>query len=109
MKKFALIVFLLPIIQVFGQKDTLRKFTDYSFIIQDSPSQLFTMRQVNQSYLSGYRLFAKGLYTVSKNEIVADLLQIGIQSLFFLPFTHEENHRSILTVNNIGLIHWGVL
>lgn len=104
MKKIVLIVFLLPIIQVFGQKDTLRKFTDYSFIIQDSPSQLFTMRQVNQSYLSGYRLFAKGLYTVSKNEIVADLLQIGIQSLFFLPFTHEEGHRSILTANNIGSI-----
>ncbi|MGQ1948690.1 hypothetical protein ACT3CD_16485 [Geofilum sp. OHC36d9] len=104
MKKLALIILLLPIIQVFGQKDTLRKFTDYSFIIQDTPSQLFTMRQVNQSYLSGYRLFAKGLYTVSKNDIVADLLQIGIQSLFFLPFTHEEGHRSILTANNIGSI-----
>ena len=104
MKKLTLIIFLFPIIQVFGQKDTLREFTDYSLIIQDSPSQLFTMRQVNQSYLSGYRLFAKGLYTVSKNDYVADLLQIGLQSIFFLPFTHEEGHRSILTVNNIGSI-----
>jgi hypothetical protein len=104
MKKLTLIIFLLPIIQAFGQKGTLREFTDYSFIIQDSPSQLFTMRQVNQSYLSGYRLFAKGLYNISKNESVADLLQIGLQSLFFLPFTHEEGHRSILTGNNIGSV-----
>jgi len=104
MKKLTLIIFLLPIIQVFGQKDTLREFTDYSFIIQDSPSQLFTMRQVNQSYLSGYRLFAKGLYSASKNEKIADFLQIGLQSLFFLPLTHEEGHRSILTVNNIGSV-----
>ncbi len=105
MKKLLLIIILLPIIQVFGQKDTLREFTDYSFIIQDSPSQLFTMRQVNQSYLSGYRLFAKELYKVSKkHEIVADIIQIGLQSLFFLPFTHEEGHRSVLTVNNIGSV-----
>jgi hypothetical protein len=104
MKKLTLIIFLLPIIQVFGQKDTLREFTDYSFLIQDSPSQLFTMRQVNQNYLSGYRLFAKGLYSASKNEKLANLLQIGLQALFFMPLTHEEGHRSILTVNNIGSI-----
>jgi len=30
----------------------------YPFIVVDSPPQLFTMRQVNQSYLSGFRLFA---------------------------------------------------
>ncbi len=104
MKKLTLIFFLFPILQVFGQKDTIREFTDYSFILQDSPSQLFTMRQVNQSYLSGYRLFAKGLYSASKNENIADLLQIGLQALFFLPLTHEEGHRSILTVNNIGSV-----
>ncbi len=104
MKKLILIIFLLSIIQAFGQKYSSKRCTDYSFIIQDSPSQLFTMRQVNQNYLSGYRLFAKELYTVSKNDYIADLLQFGIQSIFFLPFTHEEGHRSILTANNIGSI-----
>lgn len=104
MKKFLLFIFLLPIVQVYGQKDTLRGYTDYSLLIQDSPSQLFTMRQVNQSYLSGYRLFAKELYTVSKNDYLADIIQMGLQSIFFLPLTHEEGHRSILTVNNIGSI-----
>jgi len=104
MKKVILIIFLLPIVQVFGQKDTIIDYTYYSFIIQDSPSQLFTMRQINQSYLSGYRLLAKELYSVSKNDNVAYLIQTGLQAVFFLPFTHEEGHRSILTVNNIGSV-----
>ncbi len=104
MKRLTLLILLFPITQAFGQRDTLREYTDYSFIIQDSPSQLFTMRQVNQSYLSGYRLMAKGLYSASKNEEVADLFQLVLQSLFFLPLTHEEGHRSILTANNIGSI-----
>jgi hypothetical protein len=70
----------------------------------DSPAQLFTMRQVNESYLSGYRIFAKGLYSASKNETIANLIQVGLQGLFLVPLTHEEGHRSILTANNIGSI-----
>ncbi len=104
MRKLTLYFLLLPFLQVSGQKDTLREFTDYSFIIQDSPSQLFTMRQVNQSYLSVYRLFARGIYSATQNESVAEMIQISLQALFFLPLTHEEGHRSILTVNNIGSI-----
>jgi len=76
---------------------------DYHFIIQDSPSQLFTMRQVNESYLSGYRLFARGLYSATP-ERVADLIQAGLAVIYLMPMTHEEGHRSILTVHNIGSI-----
>lgn len=104
MKRLILIIFLFPLFQVFGQKDTLSSYTDYSFILQDSPSQLFTMRQVNQNYLSGYRLFAKGIYSAFKDDKVADLIQLGFQSILFIPLTHEEGHRSILTVNNIGSV-----
>ena len=32
--------------------------TVYSFIIQDSPARLFTMRQFDEDYLSGYRLYS---------------------------------------------------
>lgn len=104
MKK-TLIIFLLSLsfCNAFSQTDTLKKTTDYNFIIQDSPSQLFTMRQFNQNYLSGYRLFARGLYSGSKNGTVADIIQIGLQ-IFLTPLTHEEGHRSILTANNIGSI-----
>lgn len=77
--------------------------TDYHFIIQDSPAQLFTMRQVNESYLSGYRLLARGLYSATP-ERVADLIQAGINIIYLMPLTHEEGHRSILTVQDIGSI-----
>ena len=32
------------------------------------------------------------------------MIQLGMHSLFFMPLTHEEGHRSILTVNQIGSI-----
>lgn len=62
------------------------------------------MRQVNRSYLSGYRLMAKGLYSASKNDYTATLIQLGLHSIFLMPFTHEEGHRSILTAKNIGSV-----
>ncbi|MBN1560696.1 hypothetical protein JW998_10630 [candidate division KSB1 bacterium] len=88
----------------FAQTNDAERVMDYSFIIQDSPAQLFTMRQVNQSYLSGYRLLVRGLYAASPDDRIADLIQVGLQVLLFMPVTHEEGHRSILTVNNIGSI-----
>lgn len=103
-RTFIFILLILSFCASFAQTDTLKKATDYPFIIRDSPAQLFTMRQFNQNYLSGYRLFARGLYTVAKDDIVADLIQIGFQALLLMPLTHEEGHRSILTANNIGSI-----
>lgn len=104
MKNILIFLFLLGMNQAFSQPNTDSTTTDYSFILQDSPAQLFSMRQVNQSYLSAYRLFARGLYATTPNEGVADLIQIMVQSFFFLPFTHEEGHRSILTALNIGAV-----
>jgi len=76
----------------------------YNFIIVDSPAVLFTMRQINQDYLSGYRLFAKTTTSLVKNKNLANMIQAGFQLLLFLPTTHEEGHRSVLTVHNIGSI-----
>lgn len=104
MKKLTLLILFFPLFQSFAQEDTVEEAVDYSFIIMDSPAQLATMRQTNQDYLSAYRLFARGLYSATKYDMVADLIQIGFQSILFLPLTHEEGHRSILTVNNIGSI-----
>ncbi len=104
MKKIFLLLLISPVLNSFGQTDTLKTTKNYSFIIQDSPSQLFTMRQFNQSYLSSYRLFARGLYSVTKNEEVAAIIQIGVHALFLMPLTHEEGHRSVLTGQNIGSI-----
>ncbi|MDF1549541.1 MAG: hypothetical protein P1P88_17070 [Bacteroidales bacterium] len=89
---------------IFAQNDSLKETRDYCFIIQDSPANLFTMRQFNQNYISGYRLFSKGLYAAFKDhKRVADLIQIGLE-IFFMPLTHEEGHRSILTANKIGSV-----
>ncbi|MCF8370714.1 MAG: hypothetical protein K9H64_03765 [Bacteroidales bacterium] len=104
MKKLTFLFFCFSVLHTLAQKDSLIETRDYSFVIQDSPSQLFTMRQFNESYLSGYRLFARGLNNVSKNDYLSTLIQLGIHTLFFMPLTHEEGHRSILTVNNIGSI-----
>lgn len=81
-------------------KENLGK--EYSFLIQDSPASLFTMRQSNETFLSLYRL---GVNEINRSfsPKTSGLVQI-VLDLFFLPLTHEEGHRSILTNENIGAI-----
>jgi hypothetical protein len=77
---------------------------EYNFILQDSPAQLFTMRQFNQTYLSGYRLMARGINAASSNRQITDMVQIGVLAFVLMPLSHEEGHRSILTGKGIGAI-----
>ena len=74
----------------------------YPFVIQDSPAQLFTMRQSNQNYLSAYRFLIHQINKTASNK-TSTFLQMGLTS-FLYPFTHEEGHRSILTSLGIGSI-----
>ncbi len=104
MEKIIMLSLLIFSANMFGQNVQTEKTVAYSFIVQDTPSQLFTMRQFNQSYLSTYRLLARGLNSVTKKRYISDLIQIGLHSFFFMPLTHEEGHRSILTVNYVGSI-----
>ena len=105
MKKawIVLILLLTSLCYSFAQKDSLKQ-KDYSFIILDSPAQIFTMRQADLDYLSAYRLFARGLYSVTRSDKLAYLIQIGVQVMFFRPITHEGAHRIILTGTGIGSI-----
>lgn len=96
--------FLLLFFVAAGQNEIPRKVREYGFIIQDSPAQLFTMRQFNQDYLTGFRLFARGLYSSSMNDKVADIILLGAHVFFFMPLSHEEGHRSVLTGRNIGSV-----
>lgn len=98
------LIFSLLFFSSYCQETESNKTFEYDFLVKDSPAQLFTMRQVNQNYLSFYRIFARETYAAIENDRIADLLQLGIQTLLFLPLTHEEGHRSILTANNIGSI-----
>ena len=85
------------------QNNSVDRKAIYSFIIQDSPAKLFTMRQFNQDYLSGYRLYThltENYFSPKLNY----LIQAVTSFIFFIPLTHEEGHRSILISRNIGSI-----
>ncbi|MCX7697314.1 MAG: hypothetical protein N2Z72_06450 [Bacteroidales bacterium] len=78
---------------------------NYPFIFMDRPALLFTMRQMNENALSLYRMF--GRYIYNKVKLPMDLnttIVILFDALFFIPLTHEEGHRSILTRHKIGSI-----
>lgn len=77
---------------------------EYPFIIVDSPASIFTMRQFNENYISSYRLLSSSLDKHSRNYYIAEFIKVIGAGFLFLPLTHEEGHRSILTANNIGSI-----
>lgn len=87
-----------------AQIDSTKVPVDYNFIIQDTPSQLFTMRQFNDNYFSTYRLFARGLDEIITIPVLSEVIQVVLVNMFLTPLTHEEGHRSILTAKNIGSI-----
>jgi hypothetical protein len=75
----------------------------YPFILEDSPPRLFTMRQFNVDFLSGYRLTSTMLRKNFKPWL-SFATQAAVELFFFGPLTHEEGHRSILVQQNIGSI-----
>ncbi|MBK7107397.1 MAG: hypothetical protein IPH62_19190 [Ignavibacteriae bacterium] len=90
-------------IQIFCQDSLTNNIYKYDFIIKDSPALLFTMKQTNQNYLSSLRILNKELDELVENKKMLSFLQI-VLSLFTIPLTHEEGHRSILTAKNLGSI-----
>jgi hypothetical protein len=106
---FILSLFLLNTFNLRSQEsDSIQSFsigqkTIYSFIIQDSPARLFTMRQFNENYLSGYLLF-NHLMNNSFSPKLNYLIQAVAGFVVFIPLTHEEGHRSILISKNIGSV-----
>ncbi len=76
----------------------------YPFILRDSPARLFTMRQVDEDFLSVNRLFAD-LLNRNLNPFLSFAIQ-GVSEIFFLhTATHEEGHRSILVGLDIGSVN----
>jgi hypothetical protein len=75
----------------------------YPFILMDSPARLFTMRQFDEVYLSGYRLFSD-LLGKNLSPILSYTIQGACGLLFFHTTTHEEGHRAILVGEDIGSV-----
>ncbi len=76
---------------------------EYPFVLLDSPPVIATMRQTDVTYLSAYRLSTGFIYD-NLDERWALSLDVLLTSVLYMPLTHEEGHRSILTANDIGSI-----
>ena len=76
---------------------------EYSFLFVDSPARLSTMKQFNENYLSAYRMGVRELNSILPAKY-SFMIQAGLAGLFFVPLTHEEGHRSVLTNEGIGSI-----
>ena len=87
------------------KKDSVK---NYEFNIFDGTLDSFTMRQMNQNYLSVSRIVNRTIETIFYD---TKLFGINVSEIInFLwpnlinPITHEEGHRSILTAKGIGSI-----
>lgn len=88
---------------VFSQNiDTTARY--YDFLIQDKPAVWMTMRQMNITYLSSTRILHRFVLSSISNQSVSHVLLACLHSVFFMPLTHEEGHRSILTTRHIGSV-----
>lgn len=101
-KAYIITLSLLVCITIFAQKKQIDE-KEYSFLLMDSPARLFSMRQFDESSLSIYRLGIGNLNKVVSQK-ASVLIQVCISGLFFVPLTHEEGHRSVLTHQEIGSI-----
>ena len=61
------------------------------------------MRQFDQLYVSGYRLFSRMLDR-NLSPVLSYVIQGTTYFFAFGPMSHEEGHRSILIAHNIGSI-----
>ncbi len=100
-KIFIIILFFINIIHSQENKKNSQKI--YEFTIYDG-SESFTMNQFSKNYLSSYRIFSRTIDELIPNKKVKMIVKFSAISLFGLPYTHEEGHRSVLTSKGIGSI-----
>jgi hypothetical protein len=75
----------------------------YPFILVDSPARPFTMRQLDEDYLSAYRLFADVLGS-NFRPVVSFAIEGAALLCLFHDLTHEDAHRAILVGEDIGAV-----
>lgn len=92
-------------VSVFALDDNQRKY-DFSFF--DGTLDSFTMRQMNENYMTAQRILMDSVNEFwgdkkTLNGKVSDCINLAWPFLT-IAITHEEGHRSILTANHIGSI-----
>lgn len=108
-KIFVLLVLCMCLSTLFAQEEIKKtSVKNYQFNIFDGTNDSFTMRQMNQNYLSTARMVNRGM-----QEIFGDAAFLNIKISDWINYTwpsityavtHEEGHRSILTAKKIGSI-----
>jgi len=98
---FFLLIFFVQITQAQNKTDSIPK--NYNFVLYDG-SDLFSMHQFNQNYLSGYRIFSRTLDKVVPKKKINTIVKSLFVGFIGMPLTHEEGHRSVLTHKGIGSI-----
>lgn len=79
----------------------------YKFDVSDGTNSISTMSQFNDIVLNSYRYgYGKIKFDSlnNKQKLAIKMSQFIATSLIFMPFTHEEGHRSVLTNLDIGSI-----
>lgn len=98
-----LIITILYLVQIANSQNTNDSISKSIDLVIYDGSDLLSMHQCNQNYVSGYRFFSDYLDKILKGKqyLYAKLLFSG---LIGLPLTHEEGHRSVLTHKKIGSV-----
>ncbi len=73
----------------------------YPILVLDDPPHMPTQRQVNENFLSVHRWLVRALQP-ELSTTPGRLLHLAVDALLFLPLTHEEAHRSVLTREGIA-------
>ncbi|WP_339663544.1 hypothetical protein [uncultured Polaribacter sp.] len=103
MKYKTFIIILLCLTNIYSQENIKSDKKTYEFTIYDG-SDSFTMNQFSKNYLSSYRIFSRTIDELIPNKKVKMIVKFSAISLFGMPYTHEEGHRSVLTSKGIGSI-----
>jgi hypothetical protein len=101
--KYLLFIILFVSIQIQSQTNKKNQQKAYKIKVYDG-SDLYTMNQFNQNYLSSYRIFSRTIDNNIKNKKIKLSIKLLTTYLIGMPLTHEEGHRSVLTHNSIGSI-----
>ena len=74
---------------------------EYSVLLFDTPTTLYTMRQSNENYLSAYRYGVRKI-NQAVPPIYSLLIQSNFQVFFLLHLTHNAARQSILAGEGVG-------
>ena len=89
-----------------SESSTEEKKFDYTITFFNGTNNYFTMRQSDDNFMSFYEVLSDGIYNSfnDKNRVWSYYGNFLLDMFLYMPITHEEGHRSVLTAKNIGSV-----